>query len=84
MGRVDVGGRLVGQQQHWPIYQCPGYRHPLLLADRERRRLVRQTMTKSDVLQQLGRALRSCRWPVNVMPNSTFSKAENPASRLNV
>ena len=83
--RVDVGGRLVGQQQQRPIHQGPGHGDALLLADREGGRLVRQSMAEADALEQiLGARCVSRRWPVKVMPNSTFSSAENPASRLNV
>ena len=41
-----------------PIHQRPGHGHPLLLADRQRGRLVREPMRQADALEQIPGPLR--------------------------
>ena len=40
VGGVDAGRRFIGEDHPRPVGECPGHRHPLLLADREFARLV--------------------------------------------
>ena len=50
---VDVGGRLIGQEQRRLIGQGPRDGDPLLLADGKLRRPVRGAMAQADALQEL-------------------------------
>ena len=53
IARIDVGSRLVGQQELRTICQRAGYGNPLLLAHREHRRLMRQTMGQAHPIEQM-------------------------------
>ena len=53
IARVDVGGRLIGQEQARPVGQGPGDGHALLLADREGRRLVRRAVRQAHAVEQV-------------------------------
>src|SRR5215471_2260576 len=50
--RVEVAGRLVGEQQRRMVYQRAGDGDALLLAAGELRRLVIESVTQADPLQQ--------------------------------
>ena len=54
--RVELAGRLVGEQQPRPVRERPGDRDPLLLAARELVRPVLRPLAEADELQQLGHA----------------------------
>src|SRR5213078_3030415 len=56
---VEVGCRLVGEDQHGIERQCTGNGHTLLLAAAQLVRAVRQTVGKSDLVQQRDGALAS-------------------------
>ena len=51
--RVEVAGRLVGEQQRRAVDQRPGDRDALLLAAGELRRVVVQPVAQADALEQL-------------------------------
>ena len=53
IGRVDAGGRLVGQDHFRTVGQGPGYGHPLLLTHRELSRLVMEAVAQADRLEEL-------------------------------
>ncbi|GIU56530.1 hypothetical protein NicSoilC12_22790 [Arthrobacter sp. NicSoilC12] len=54
---VEVGGRLVEQQQPWPHGEDPGEREPLLLSAGEgRRRVVQRQLSQPDVVEGLAHA----------------------------
>ncbi len=54
---VEVGGRLVEQQQPWPHREDPGERQPLLLSAGEgRRRVVQRQPAQPDVVERLAHA----------------------------
>ena len=57
-GRVEVAGRLVGEHHARTRHERPRDRDPLLLAARQLRRAVRETITEPDLLDQLGQPLR--------------------------
>ncbi len=48
IGRIEVPGRFVGQQQPRPRGKCPSHSHPLLLASRKLIRKMVESMTQSD------------------------------------
>ena len=50
--RIEVAGRLVGQQQGGVVDQCPGDRHALLLSAGHLRRLVVGPFGQPDQLQE--------------------------------
>ncbi len=52
---VDVGRRLVGQQELGLVGQRPGDGHPLLLAHRELRRPVRHAVAQANAVEQVPR-----------------------------
>ena len=53
--RVEVAGRLVGEQDRGPPDERPRDRHPLALAARELRRRVREPVRQPDGVQRLAR-----------------------------
>jgi hypothetical protein len=53
IGRIEVSGRFVGQQQPRPRGKCPSHGHPLLLASRKLIREMVDSMTQSDRFQKL-------------------------------
>ena len=53
VARIDVGGRLVGQEQAGPVGQGPGDGDALLLADGEGRGLVRRAVRQADAVEQV-------------------------------
>ena len=55
VARVEVAGRLVGEQHVGAVGQRPGDRHALLLAAGELRRQVAQAVAEADPLEQLAR-----------------------------
>jgi glyceraldehyde 3-phosphate dehydrogenase len=54
VGRVDAGGRLVGEDHPRPVGERPGHRHPLLLADREFGWLVMQSIGEPHGREEVG------------------------------
>ena len=54
--RVELAGRLVGEQEPRPVRERPGDRHPLLLAARELVRAVLRPLAEADELEELGHA----------------------------
>ena len=82
--RVEISGRLVGQQDARRIGDRARDRDPLLLAARELRRPVRQALLEPEIVEQLGGALASASWrdkPRIICGSITFSIAENSGSR---
>ena len=59
--RVEVAGRLVGDQQGAAVDQRPGDRHALLLAAGELRRLVVEPVAQADALEQRSAPARGTR-----------------------
>ena len=67
--RVEIPGRLVGEQQFRAVDECPGDGYALLLAARERGRLVVHTVGQADEPQHrlrvaLAVGFRGMRWRV--------------------
>ena len=58
--RIQRSGRLVGQNHSPAVDQCPGNRHPLLLAARELVGQVLQTLRQAQSREQGGRTLVPC------------------------
>ena len=50
--RIEIAGRLVGQQQRGVIDQCPGDGDPLLLSAGHLRGLVAHPLGQADLLEQ--------------------------------
>ena len=59
--RVELAGRLVGQDEDRVLDQGPGDRHPLLLAARQLVGPVVEPVAQADLRQQLGRPRASAR-----------------------
>ena len=59
--RVEVAGRLVGQDEARPVDQRAGDRHPLLLAARELAGVVVEPLAEADPLQRLRGAAPAAR-----------------------
>ena len=55
--RIEVAGRLVGEEHPRPVDQRPGDGHALLFAAGKLRRLVVDAIRQADFLEQLGCAL---------------------------
>ena len=81
--RVEIAGRLVGQQNPRRIGNRARDRDALLLAARELRRPVREALLEAEIGEQIGRALArlSSRRPRIICGIITFSIAENSGSR---
>ena len=81
--RVEISGRLVGQQHARRIGDRARDRDALLLAAGKFRRPVREPLAQAEIGQQLGRALaRLPRVSPRIICGSiTFSSAVNSGSR---
>ena len=81
--RIEIAGRLVGQQQPRHVGDRARDRDALLLAAGELGRPVRQPLGEAQIGQQLARALaRLARdRPRIICGSMTFSTAENSGSR---
>ena len=58
IARIDIGGRLVGQQQCWLVGERPCDGDALLFADGQLMRFVMEPVSESDFFQQHVGALR--------------------------
>ena len=84
--RIEVAGRLVGQQQLRVVHERAGNRHALLLAAGQLVRMMAEPFAQADGAQRLGARApltRACCTPAYSSGSSTFSSALVRGSRLN-
>ncbi len=82
--RIEIAGRLVGQQDTRRIGDRTGNRHTLLLTARQFRRPMIQPRLEAEISQQFGRTLAcfaNADSPRIICGIITFSSAENSGSR---
>ena len=82
--RIEIAGRLVGEQDARRIGDRARDRDALLLAARQFRRPVRQPLVETEIGQQLASrapAPPRCDRPRIICGSMTFSSAENSGSR---
>ena len=81
--RVEISGRLVGQQDARRVGDRARDRDPLLLAAGKFRRPVREALLESEIAEQIGRASRRFgrERPRIICGMITFSIAENSISK---
>ena len=82
--RVELAGRLVGEDQDRPLHQGAGDRHPLLFAAGKLVRAVVEPLAQADLRQQIDRPLPLLgRHPRGRNGTSTFSSAVRLLIKLN-
>ena len=83
--RVELAGRLVGQDEDRVLDQGPGDRHPLLLAARQLVGPMVEPVAQADLAQAARRPARVCSavTPRGRNGTSTFSTAVRLLIRLN-